>query len=73
MCLWAWMIAFTSSELTMLSILLQKTPEAVGSILQLKKQAGDSALANITVSEHEMRCNMNSWPCMFLISIGVNT
>lgn len=31
MCLWAWMIAFTSSELTMLSILLQKTPDAVGS------------------------------------------
>lgn len=33
MCLWAWMIAFTSSELTMLSILLQNTPDAVGSTM----------------------------------------
>ncbi len=33
MCLWAWMMALTSSELTMLSILLQNTPEAVGSAM----------------------------------------
>lgn len=33
MCLWAWMMALTSSELTMLSILLQNTPDAVGSTM----------------------------------------
>lgn len=33
MCLWAWMMALTSSEFTMLSILLQNTPEAEGSTI----------------------------------------
>lgn len=33
MCLWAWMMALTSSEFTILSILLQNIPEAVGSMV----------------------------------------
>lgn len=33
MCLCAWMIALTSSEFTMLNILLQNTPDAVGSAM----------------------------------------
>lgn len=44
MCLWAWMIALTSSELTMLSILLQNTPDAVGSTMtsiKTKKKAAN--------------------------------
>lgn len=39
MCLWAWMMALTSSELTMLSILLQNTPDAVDStMMKVKKE-----------------------------------
>lgn len=38
MCLWACMMAFTSSEFTMLSILLQNTPEAVGSTMMKMKK-----------------------------------
>lgn len=46
MCLWAWMMAFTSSELTMLSILLQKTPDAVG-----------SSMAGIKTGKLKTNCN----------------
>lgn len=61
MCLWAWMIALTSSVLTMLNILLQNTPDAEDStMMSIKtiKAVNKSRFRNLVcVAQHSQRYN----------------
>ena len=50
------MMAFTSSELTMLSILPQNTPEAVGSVMVLKPSVAHHMLNKYNVKQKTHTC-----------------